>query len=241
MANQFDPRYAVAREGAMSRADIDQGLRKYMLGVYNYMASGILLTGMIALAVSAIEPLRNLVLFTPFKWVALFAPLGLVMFFSFRINQMAASTAQMIFWAFAGTMGLSLASIFLVYSGISIAKTFFITSATFGALSLYGYTTKKDLSGFGTFLIMGLFGLIIASLVNLFLKSSAVDFVVSIVGVLIFAGLTAYDTQKIKEMYWNGDGYDVLTKKIVSGALALYMDFINLFLFLLRFLGNRNN
>lgn len=239
MVNQIDPRFAVSRDGVMARADIDVGLRKYMLGVYNYMASGVLLTGLVALAVAMTPALANLVFFTHFKWVALFAPLAIVLFFSVRLHRMSAGAAQGVFWLFAGTMGLSLGSIFLVYTGASIAKTFFITAATFGSLSLYGYTTKKDLSGWGTFLFMGLIGLIIASLVNLFTQSAAMEFVISAVGVLLFAGLTAYDTQKIKEMYFAGDSYEVAAKKSVSGALALYLDFINLFLFLLRFFGNR--
>ena len=237
MVNQIDPRIAMGRTGTMGRADIDVGLRKYMLGVYNYMASGVLLTGLVAMAVAMTPALQYLVFGTAFRWVALFAPLAIVFFFSFRIQQMSAGTAKAVFWLFAGTMGLSLGSIFLVYTGASIAKTFFVTAATFGALSLYGYTTKKDLSGWGTFLFMGLIGLILASLVNLFTKSPAFDFVISAVGVLLFAGLTAYDTQKIKEMYFAGDGYEVAAKKSVSAALSLYMDFINLFLFLLRFMG----
>lgn len=238
MVNQIDPRIAMGRAGTMDRADIDVGLRKYMLGVYNYMASGVLLTGLVAMAVAMTPALQYLVFGTAFRWVALFAPLAIVFFFSFRIQQMSSTTAKAVFWLFAGTMGLSLGSIFLVYTGASIAKTFFVTAATFGALSLYGYTTKKDLSGWGTFLFMGLIGLIIASLVNMFTKSPAFDFVISGVGVLLFAGLTAYDTQKIKEMYFAGDAYEVAAKKSVSAALSLYMDFINLFLFLLRFMGS---
>lgn len=238
MVNQIDPRIAMGRAGTMDRADIDVGLRKYMLGVYNYMASGVLLTGLVAMAVAMTPALQYLVFGTAFRWVALFAPLAIVFFFSFRIQQMSSTTAKAVFWLFAGTMGLSLGSIFLVYTGASIAKTFFVTAATFGALSLYGYTTKKDLSGWGTFLFMGLIGLIIASLVNMFTKSPAFDFVISSVGVLLFAGLTAYDTQKIKEMYFAGDAYEVAAKKSVSAALSLYMDFINLFLFLLRFMGS---
>lgn len=250
MANSFDPRQTAARPdavragglgGAATSAAIDGGLRSYMLGVYNYMASGVLLTGLVALAVAYVPSLTQLVFNTPFRWVALFAPLAIVLFFSFRLQAMSAATAQAVFWLFAGTMGLSLGSIFLAYTGVSIAKTFFISAATFGALSLYGYTTKKDLSAFGTFLIMGLFGLIIASVVNMFLASSMLEFIISIVGVMVFAGLTAYDTQKIKEMYWAGDAYETRAKKVVSGALNLYMDFINLFLFLLRFMGNNRN
>lgn len=246
MANPFDlrpraDRLEVARDGAWSRADIDTGLRSYMLGVYNMMASGVLLTGLVAMAVANVPALSQLVFGTPFKWVALFAPLAIVMFFSMRLHKMSAATAHAVYWLYAATMGLSLGSIFMVYSGVSIAKTFFITAAAFGGLSLYGYTTKKDLSGLGTFLIMGLFGLIIASLVNLFLQSSMLEFVTSAIGVLIFAGLTAYDTQKIKEMYFEGDVHETRAKKIAAGALSLYLDFINLFLFLLRFLGSNRN
>ena len=240
MVNPIDQRSTAARQGGWAKADIDEGLRSYMLGVYNYMASGILLTGLIALAVSMSPALMQTIYGTPLKWVVMFAPLGMVLFFSFRINKMSASAAQATFWAFAALMGLSLAYIFVVYTGVSIAKTFFITAASFGALSLYGYTTKKDLSGWGTFLFMGVIGLIIASLVNIFLQSTMMEFIISVIGVLIFAGLTAYDTQKIKEMYFEGDISDTRSKKIISGALTLYLDFINLFLFLLRFFGSSN-
>ncbi|WP_259277724.1 Bax inhibitor-1/YccA family protein [Pedomonas mirosovicensis] len=238
MVNQIDPRIAMGRQGTMDRADIDVGLRKYMLGVYNYMASGVLLTGLVAMAVAMSPALQYFIFGTAFRWVAIFAPLAIVMFFSFRLQRMSSTTAKAVFWLFAGTMGLSLGSIFLVYTGASIAKTFFVTAATFGALSLYGYTTKKDLSGWGTFLFMGLIGLILASIVNIFTQSAAFDFVISAVGVLLFAGLTAYDTQKIKEMYFASDSYEIAAKKSVSGALSLYLDFINLFLFLLRFMGS---
>ncbi|MBF0326167.1 Bax inhibitor-1/YccA family protein [Magnetospirillum moscoviense] len=218
-------------------AEIDVGLRKYMLGVYNYMASGVALTGIIALLVASSPAALQMIFGTPLKWVVLLAPVGLVFFLAFRIHAMQASTAKVVFWVYAALMGLSLASIFVAYTGTSIARTFFVSAAAFAGLSLWGYTTKKDLSGFGTFLIMGLFGLIIASLVNIFLQSSMMEFVISAAGVLIFAGLTAYDTQKIKEMYWEGDGHEIAAKKSVMGALTLYMDFINLFLFLLRFMG----
>lgn len=243
MANPFDlrpgaDRTASVRTDTWARADIDAGLRSYMLGVYNMMASGVLLTGLVAMAVANVPALTQLVFATPFRWVALFAPLVIVMFFSFRLHKMSAATANGVYWLYAATMGLSLGSIFLVYSGMSIAKTFFITAAAFGGLSLYGYTTKKDLSGWGTFLIMGLVGVIVASVVNIFLQSSMLEFITSVIGVLIFAGLTAYDTQKIKEMYFEADAHETRSKKIVAGALSLYMDFINLFLFLLRFFGS---
>lgn len=222
-----------------TRVAIDQGLRSYMLKVYNYMASAVLLSGMVAYAVAQSPALMQKIFGTPLMWVVMLAPFGLAMALSFGINRMKASTAQGLFWLYAGLMGLSLASIFAVYTGASVARVFFITAASFGALSLWGYTTKKDLSGFGTFLIMGLFGLLIASVVNIFLKSSGMEFVISVAGVLIFAGLTAYDTQKIKEMYFEADGHEVATKKAVMGAFALYLDFVNLFLYLLRFLGDR--
>jgi uncharacterized protein len=239
MANQLDPRLMTPGRTGTADVAIDQGLRSYMLGVYNTMASGVLLTGLVSLAVSMSPGLMQLMFATPLKWVVLFAPLAMVMFLSFRVQKMSAGAVQATFWAFAAVMGASLAPIFLIYTGTSIAKVFFITAAAFGALSLWGYTTKKDLSGFGTFLVMGLFGLIIASIVNIFLKSSAMEFIISCVGVLVFAGLTAYDTQRIKEMYFDGDAADTRTKKITMGALSLYMDFINLFLMLLRLFGNR--
>jgi FtsH-binding integral membrane protein len=218
---------------------IDQGLRSYMLKVYNYMASAVLLSGMIAYGASQSQALMQAIFGTPLMWVVMLAPFGLALVLSFGINKMKASTAQALFWAYAGLMGLSLAAIFMVYTGSSVARVFFITAASFGALSLWGYTTKKDLSGFGTFLIMGLFGLIIASVVNLFLKSTAMEFIISLAGVLIFAGLTAYDTQKIKEMYFEGDVQETASKKAIMGAFTLYLDFVNLFIFLLRFLGDR--
>lgn len=239
MANQFDPRVMTPGRAGSADMAIDAGLRSYMLGVYNTMASGVLLTGLVSLAVSMSPGLMQLMFATPLKWVVLFAPLAMVMFLSFRVEKMSATAVQVTFWTFAAVMGASLAPIFLIYTGTSIAKVFFITAAAFGSLSLWGYTTKKDLSGFGTFLIMGLFGLIIASVVNIFLKSTAMEFIISCVGVLVFAGLTAYDTQRIKEMYYASDAADTRTKKIVMGALSLYMDFINLFLMLLRLFGNR--
>ena len=178
---------------------------------------------------------------TPLKWVVMLAPLALVFFFSFKIESMKASTAQTIFWVYAALMGASLATVLLVFTGASVARTFFVTAAAFAGLSLYGYTTKRDLSAFGTFLVMGLIGLIIASIVNIFLASSMLQFVISAAGVLIFAGLTAWDTQKIKEMYWEADGHEIASKKAIMGALTLYLDFINLFMFMLQFLGVRRD
>ncbi len=237
MADRYELRRGTAAPAA--GAAVDAGLRSYMLGVYNYMASGVLLTGLVAMLTASSPAMLNAIFGTPLQWVVMLAPLGFVLVMSFGINRLSPFAAQALFWAFAATMGLSLASIFLVYTGSSIARTFFITAAMFGALSLYGYTTKRDLSGMGTFLFMGLIGLIIAMVVNMFLQSTQLDWIVSIVGVGIFAGLTAYDTQKIREMYFAGDGEGTRSKKIVMGALSLYLDFINMFLFLLRFLGNR--
>jgi hypothetical protein len=220
-------------------AQYDAGLRKYMLGVYNYMTLAMGITGLVAYAASRSPDLMATIYGTPLQWVVMLAPLGFVLFLSFRVHKMSASAAQITFWAFAAAMGLSLASIFLVYTGASITRVFFITAGAFAGLSLFGYTTKKDLSGFGSFLLMGLIGLILASVVNLFLGSSALQFVISVVGVLVFAGLTAYDTQQIKNMYYAADSGEVATKKSIMGALRLYLDFLNLFLFMLQFFGNR--
>lgn len=231
--------YASSTSRADARAEIDQGLRAYMLNVYNYMASALLLTGMVAYATSKSETLMQTLFGTPLMWVVMLAPLGLVFFLSARIHKMSATAAQTTFWIYAGLVGLSLATIFLAFTGASIARTFFVTAAAFGSLSLYGYTTKKDLSAFGKFLFMGLVGLIIAVVVNLFLQSTMMQLVISGAGVLIFAGLTAYDTQQIKEMYYEGDSALVAKRKSIIGALRLYLDFLNLFLFLLQFMGNR--
>jgi FtsH-binding integral membrane protein len=231
---------------------IDEGLRNYMLQVYNYMASGLALTGLIAYmlfqATAVIGPNGEIVgltslgvsLYTgPMMWVVALAPLGVVMYMSFGIRGMSASRAQTLFWVFSFLMGLSLSTIFLQYTGASIARVFFITSITFGSMSIYGYTTKRDLTGLGSFLFMGLIGIIIASIVNIFMQSPAIYFAVSILGVLIFVGLTAYDTQKIKNMYMAYDSSEVAAKKAIMGALTLYLDFINLFIMLLRLFGQR--
>ena len=228
---------------------IDQGLRSYMLKVYNYMGSALLVTGIVALltfkfAVLSLSPLQ----FTPLgnslyssglAWVVMLAPLGVVLYMSFGIAKMSASKAQTVFWIFAALMGISLSSIFVIYTETSITRVFFITAGTFGAMSIYGYTTKRDLTKFGSFLMMGLIGIIIASVVNIFMKSGMMYFVISVLGVLIFVGLTAYDTQKIKNMYLASDGSEMLGKKAVMGALTLYLDFINLFIMLLRLFGQR--
>jgi FtsH-binding integral membrane protein len=221
-------------------AAYDAGLRSYMLSVYNYMASGVLLTGIVSLlfANSAAAPA---ILFGPgiLKYVLMFSPLAFVMVLSFGINRLSTGAAQALFWGFATVMGLSMASIFFVYTGTSIAQTFFATAAAFAGLSLYGYTTKRDLSAFGTFLVMGVVGLLVAMLINLFLQSSALQLVISFVGVLLFAGLTAYDTQRIKSMYFHVAGTDMMGKTVIMGALSLYLDFINMFTFLLQFMGDR--
>ncbi len=243
--NRFDTRARTMSRAQAHDAQIDVGLRQYMLRVYNYMASGLALTGIVAYLASSTPAFWRL-LFTPdggttiLYWVVLLAPLGMVFFLSARIQAMKASTAQAMFWLYAGLMGLSLSFIFLMYTGESVTRVFFITAGSFAGLSLYGYTTRKDLSGFGSFLMMGLIGIFIAMIVNIFLASSALDFVISVVGVLVFAGLTAYDTQRIKSLYLESDGSEVATKKAVMGALTLYLDFINLFIMLLRLFGNRN-
>ena len=220
-------------------AHMDVGLRKYMLRVYNYMASGVALTGAVAAGVASSETLMQAIFGTPLFWVVALAPLGFVIFLSARIHKISASTAQMLFWIYAALVGASIASIFVVYTGESITRTFFIAAASFAGLSLYGYTTKKDLSGMGNFLVMGVIGLVIAMLVNIFLESSVLQMTISAIGVLIFAGLTAYDTQRIKAIYYEGDDSETAGKKAVMGALSLYLDFLNIFLFLLQFLGNR--
>lgn len=228
-------------------AAIDQGLRAYMIKVYNLMGLGLLITGLAAwgafqMAVTGdgqLTAFGQLIYASAFRWVVILAPLAAVFFLSFRIQSMSVAAAQTTFWVYAGLVGLSLSTIFLVYTGTSITQTFFATAAAFGALSLYGYTTKRDLSPIGSFLIMGVFGLIIAMVINIFLQSSALAFAVSAIGVLVFAGLTAYDTQQIKEMYYEADDTQVAGRKAIMGALRLYLDFINLFMFLLQFMGDR--
>ncbi|MFW2830606.1 Bax inhibitor-1/YccA family protein [Sphingomonas sp. ID0503] len=241
MANWSDPRTTAATGrtvGVGREAAFDAGLRSYMLSIYNYMASGVLLTGIVAL-LFAQSGLAVQVLTTPLKWVVMLAPLGFVMALSFGINRMKTSTAQALFWAFAVVMGLSLSSIFLVFTGQSIATTFFATAAAFAGLSLYGYTTKRDLSAFGTFLIMGVVGILVAMIANIFIQSTMLQLAISVLGVLLFAGLTAYDTQKIKSMYFQVSGTDFVGKSVVMGALTLYLDFVNMFTFLLQLVGDR--
>ena len=241
------------RTGYMNRAEADQamidvGLRQHMLKVYNYMASGLTLTGIVAYAAGNSPAIMSL-LYAPgaggalsptiLAWIVMLAPIGMVFFLAARIHALKAQTAQTMFWVYSALMGLSLANIFIVFTGASIARVFFITAATFGAMSLYGYTTKRDLSGFGSFLMMGLIGIIIASVVNLFMQSAAMHFVISVVGVLVFAGLTAYDTQEIKSIYLESDDSEVSGKKAILGALKLYLDFINIFVMLLQLFGDR--
>ena len=241
MQNQFDPRTTgvdPAIAVGVPRAARDAGLRSYMLSVYNYMASGVLLTGIVALLFAS-SGMAEQVFATPLRWLIILAPLAFVMVMSFGLNRLSTATLQLLFWAFATAMGLSMSSIFLIYTDTSIAQTFFAVSAAFMGVSLYGYTTKKDLSGFGTFLIMGVVGLLVAMVINLFLQSPAMQMAISAIGVLLFAGLTAYDTQKIKSMYAHVAGTDMMGKTVIMGALTLYLDFINMFTFLLQFTGSR--
>ena len=248
---EFNKQTSTTRSSA-SEAIIDEGLRAYMLKVYNYMGSGVLLTGVIALMffkmavvtsdvgeIIGLTNFGNSIYNSGLKWMIMLAPLAVVFYMSFGIAKMSAAKAQTTFWVFAALMGASLSSIFLMYTGASITRVFFITAGTFGAMSIYGYTTKKDLTKLGSFLMMGLFGIIIASVVNIFMKSTMMYFVISILGVLIFVGLTAYDTQKIKNMYMASDSGELMGKKAVMGALTLYLDFINLFIMLLRLFGQR--
>jgi uncharacterized protein len=254
--SDFDRNIAAARTGYRTdQVAIDAGLRAYMIRVYNYMTAGVALTGLVAWfafqaaggdqihivgnQITGLTAFGHAIFASPLMWVFVLAPLGLVMLLSFGINRLSASTALMLFFVYAGLLGLSLATIFLAYTGASITRVFFISAATFGAMSLYGYTTQRDLTGFGSFLFMGLIGLVIASLVNIFLQSSGLYWLISVVGVLIFVGLTAYDTQSIKEMYDVNDDGSVAGRKAVMGALRLYLDFINLFLMLLRLFGDR--
>jgi uncharacterized protein len=225
--------------GAGTRAiEVDVGLRRYMLQVYYFMAAGLGLTGLVAYAAVATGFYQQIA-GTPLIWLVMLAPLGAVLFLSFRIERLSAGAAQATFWAYAALMGLGLAGIFLLFTGTSIARVFFITAGTFAAMSLYGYTTQRDLSRFGSFLFMGLIGIVLASLVNIFLASNALQFAISAIGVIVFTGLTAWDTQRIKEIYVESDPSEVMTKKALMGALALYLDFINLFVMLQQLLGHR--
>ncbi len=234
----FGPDRRFMTQAQVRTADIDVGLRSYMLRVYNYMSCALALTGAVAFFVSTSPTMMQTIYGTPLMWVVFLAPLGLVFYLSARIHRMSAARAQTLFWVYAALVGLSLASIFVVYTGESLTRVFFITAGAFAGLSLVGYTTKKDLSGMRTFLFMGVIGLVLAMVVNMFLASSGLQLLISLAGVLIFAGLTAYDTQKIKLMYAESDGNEVAGKKAVMGALRLYLDFLNMFLFLLHIFGS---
>jgi len=249
MANWPDPRTTSAGFGGVGTtavsAEFDAGLRSYMLSIYNYMASAVLVTGIVAMlfAPYARDVLinQNGTGMSGLGWIITLAPLGFVMVLSFGINRLATSTAQLLYWAFAVVMGLSMSTIFITYTNTSIAQAFFAAAAAFAGLSLYGYTTKRDLSAFGTFLIMGVVGILVASLLNMWLKSTAMGLAISMLGVLIFAGLTAYDTQRLKGMYAQVAGTDMIGKTVIMGALSLYLDFINMFMFLLRLFGSQRN
>lgn len=230
----------VSASAAGAQIGVDAGLRQYMLRVYNYMAGGLALTGIVAYLAAA-SGFYYSIMHSPMIYVVMLAPLAVVFFLSFRIQQMSLGAAQLSFWIYAGLVGLSLGGIFLIYTGASIALTFFVTAAMFLSMSLWGYTTRRDLTGMGSFLWMGLIGIIIASLVNFFLHSSGLQFAISVIGVIVFTGLTAWDTQSIKETYWAGDGAVVAGKKAIMGALRLYLDFLNLFLMLLQFVGDRRS
>ena len=234
----YDSNRMTGRYRGADGAAIDARLRAHMLRVYNYMAGGLAVTGVVAYG-SAASGFYQSIAGTPLIWVVMLAPLAFVFALSFGIERMSAGTAAILFVVYAAVMGVSLGGIFLVFTGASIARVFFITAATYGAMSLYGYTTRADLSKFGAFLFMGLIGIVIASLVNLFVRSDGFQFVISIVGVIVFVGLTAYDTQRIKEMYLESDSEEIAGKKAIIGALALYLDFINLFLLLLQLFGQR--
>lgn len=224
---------------ATQEIGIDLGLRAYMVRVYMYMAMGLGLTSLVAFYAASSPSLMTSIFTSPLQWVVMLAPIGMVFFLSARIATLSFQTAQMLFWIYAGLMGLSLSSIFLIFTGESIARLFFITSSVFGAMSLYGYTTRKDLTSMGSFLMMGVLGLVVASIVNLFLHSSAMQMMISTIGVLVFTGLTAYDTQQIKESYFEADSIEITGKKAIIGALQLYLDFINLFISLLQLFGDR--
>jgi FtsH-binding integral membrane protein len=246
MANWNDPQLDRTGFGAspslngaaIGRATYDQGLRRHMLSIYNYMSSGVLLSGVVAL-LFAMSGMAEQVMLTPLRWVIALAPLAFVMAMSFGVNRMQTSTLQILFWGFSVVQGLALSAIFLVYTGPSIATTFFATAAAFAGLSLVGYTTKRDLSAMGSFLIMGLVGILVAMLLNIWLQSSGLALAISILGVLIFAGLTAWDTQRLKNEYQSVAGTALAGKAVIMGAPQLYLDFINMFMFLLRFMGDR--
>lgn len=240
--SNFNNKTTSFASAATRTTSYDSSLRAYMIQVYNFMTIALGISGTIAFLVASSPALMQAIFGTPLAWIVMLAPLGFVFFFSYKLNSISAEKAKNYLWIYSALMGLSLSTIFVAYTGASVARVFFITASVFGSMSLYGYTTKKDLSGLGSFLIMGLIGLIVASLVNIFLKSSAFDFAISAIGVLIFTGLTAYDSQRIKQNYYHSSGDSETTSKMaVLGALSLYMDFINLFLMMLRFFGDRRS
>lgn len=245
MADYRDQQARFGTTATQSDAEYDQGLRTYMLGIYNYMALALAITGLAAMATAwfaAQNPaFAQAIYASPLRYVIMFSPFAFVLVLSFGINKLSAATAQLVFWAFAAVMGMSMSWIFMVYTSASVVQTFFITASAFGALSLYGYTTKRSLSAMGSFMMMGLFGLIIAMVVNIFLQSSAMQFAISAIGLLIFAGLTAWDTQRLKLQYDHVAGNAAAISRVtIMGALSLYLNFINMFMFLLSFMGNRN-
>lgn len=237
--SEFNNRPTSFASTASRATTYDSALRDYMVKVYNYMAAALGISGVVAFVTANSPALMSLIFGTPLAWVVMLAPLGFVFFFSYKLNSISAAKAKNYLWIYSALMGLSLASIFIAYTNASIARTFFISASVFGGMSLYGYTTKKDLTGMGSFLMMGVLGLIICSLVNIFLKSSAFDFALSFIGILIFTGLTAYDAQRIKQNFYHSGDSETTAKMAVMGALSLYMDFINLFIMMLRFFGDR--
>ena len=235
--NLYGRSQAASADYGYARAELDEGLRQHMLRVYNYMVVGLVVTGLVAYMTSTSHELMMTLFGTPLKWVVMLAPFAFILVLSFGIHRLSTQAAQMVFWAYCAAMGLSLATIFVVFTGTSIARVFFITAGTFAAMSLWGYTTRKDLSGMGSFLMMGLFGIVIAGFANIFIGSSALQFAVSVIGVLVFTGLTAYDTQNIKETYAESWGQETNGKLAIMGALQLYLDFINIFVMLLQLFG----
>jgi len=235
MATDFS-KLNTARAGSADQAVLDEGLRSYMLKVYNYMASGLALSGITAAITANTPAIYNAVFGTPLQWVVMLAPLGILL----AMSRTSTSTTRILYWVMVATFGVSISYIFQVYTAESIVRVFFITSATFGSASLYGYVTKRDLTGMGSFLFMGLIGIIIASVVNIFMASSMMHFVISVLGVLIFTGLTAFDTQRIKSQYYHGHSEEVMERGAIMGAVSMYLNFLNLFMFMLSLLGNRN-
>lgn len=232
----------IERSNMQARAALgamDMGLRRYMMAVYNHMGVGLAITGLVAYVTSQSQDIMNVLMYSPMRWVVLFAPVAIPFIISAKLATMRASTAQLLFWVYAGLIGLSMSFLFYIFTGESLARVFFITASMFGGMSLYGYTTQRDLSGMGSFLMMGLIGIIVASIANMFMHSSALQFMVSCIGVLVFTGLTAYDVQAIKSLYFAGDHAEDQEKKAIFGALKLYLDFINLFVQLMYLLGDR--